>query len=190
MTNPPTLMDRLRVERAVWTVDARIQDLPRRSRISRRRELRQNLLAATAEVGAGQAVRRLGDLRGLAAGYLDAEYGDVSRRPSWTATAVWIAVVDLAMLYLDHVSTAAFRAGVTAATPNASGTFHWTGVRYLISDATFHYSDGNATSDGGAWTPWAFVLMLGGAVIAGRLWRLVPQLRRRRELEDAGAGGR
>jgi hypothetical protein len=185
MTHALTLIDRLRLERTVWTFDARIQDLPRKSRIARRRELRQNLQAAAEEVGARQAIRQLGDLRGLAVGYLTAEYGDASRRPSWTTVAVWIAVVDLGMLFVDHVAAAAFRSGVAAATPHATGTFHWPGVHYLISPATFTFTDGRATSLGGAWTPWVYVLMLGGAVVAGRLWRLLPQLRDRQDLKAA-----
>lgn len=67
MTRSPTLTERLRMERAVWLLDARLQDLPRRSRIGKRRELRQNLLAAAEAIGARRAVDRLGDQRALAA---------------------------------------------------------------------------------------------------------------------------
>jgi hypothetical protein len=190
MTQPPTLTDRLRVERAVWMLDARLQDLPRKSRIARRRELRQNLIAAAEEVGARQAVGQLGEQRALAAGYLAAEYGDLSPRPSWTAAAAWIAVVDIVMLSLDHVAAAAFRAGVAAITPHATGTLHWPGVSYLISNATYTYTNGTATTVGGAWTAWVYVLMLGGAVLAGRLWRLLPRLRRHQDLEAADVSER
>ena len=188
MTQQTTLTDRLRIERSVWMLDARLQDLPRKSRIARRRELRQNLRAAADEVGAREAVSRLGDQRALAAGYLTAEYGELARRPSWTATAAWILAVDIAMTVLDRVTSAAFQAGVAATTPHATGTFHWSGVSYLLSNATFTYIDGHATSVGGAWTPWVYVFLLGGAVLAGRLWRLLPQLRRRQDLETADVG--
>jgi hypothetical protein len=179
MTESLTVLDRARVERAVWTFDARLQDLPRRSRIAKRRELRQNLRAAASVVGARQAVYQLGDLRALAADYLTAEYGDVGRRPSWTAAAIWIAAIDLAMLLVDHVATTAFRAGVTAANAHPTGTFHWRGIKYLISESTLTYARGTVSAIGGAWTVWVYVVMLGGAVVAGRLWRLMPGLRSR-----------
>ena len=188
MTQTPNVADRLRIERAVWTLDARLQDLPRKSRLARRRELRQNLWAAAEEIGARRAVAQLGDQRDLASGYLAAEYGDLSRRPSWTATAIWILSIDLFMLLLDHAASTAFKAGILAATLHPTGTFQWAGVSHLISPATVTYTNGAAASDGGAWTPWVYVLMLGGAVVAGRLWRLLPDLRRSQGLEAADRG--
>jgi len=181
MTVAQNMLDRVRLERAVWSLDARLQDLPRRSRITKRRELRANLRAAAAEVGIRRAVSQLGDLRGLAADYLEAEYGELWRRPSWYAAALALLLVDLFMLTLDHVGRSAFQAAITASTPHATGTFHWHGVPYLMSnDATFTYVDGKSSSVGGAWTPLVYALMLAAAVIAGRLWRLMPALRRRR----------
>ncbi|ONH61339.1 hypothetical protein CcI49_07080 [Frankia sp. CcI49] len=171
-------LDRLRIERAVWTLDARLQDLPRRSRIAKRRELRDNLWAAAEDVGARRAVRQLGDLRVLAAGYLAAEYGELTRRPSWGAAALTILLVEVVMTLLTHVGRVAFDAGITATDPQATGTFRWAGVPYLISDETFTYLDGAHTSVGGAWTPLVYVLMLGGAFVTGRLWRLTIAWRR------------
>jgi len=46
-----TLKDRARIERAVWTLDSYLRNLPRKSRIAKRRELRVNLRAASADVG-------------------------------------------------------------------------------------------------------------------------------------------
>jgi hypothetical protein len=43
-------IDRMRIERLVWALDQRLYDLPYRSRIAHRREVRQNLLAATRDV--------------------------------------------------------------------------------------------------------------------------------------------
>jgi hypothetical protein len=188
MTRSPTLTERLRIERAVWMLDARLQDLPRRSRIGKRRELRQNLMAAAEAIGARGAVDGLGDQRALAAGYLAAEYGERSRRPSWAAAAAWIVAIELGMMVVDHVASTAFRSGVAAAAPHATGAFHWPGVSYLVNDATYTFANGTSTSDGGAWTAWVYVLMLGGAVVAGRLWRLLPQLRRHPKLESADVG--
>jgi hypothetical protein len=56
MTHTVSWTDRLRLERAVWTLDARLQDLPRRSRVAKRRELRNNLSDAAADVGATEAL--------------------------------------------------------------------------------------------------------------------------------------
>jgi hypothetical protein len=192
MPQPQTARDRLRIERAAWMLDARLQDLPRRSRIAKRQELRENLRAAADEVGSRQAVRQLGDLRSLAADYLAAEYGDLARRPSWTATAITLLVVDLVMMALGNVGAAAFRAGVASTGQHATGTFHWHGVPYLISDQRFVYLDGKSTSDGGAWTPLVYAIMLGGAVVAGRLWRLWPTLRKRQVLnaDEQGSLGK
>jgi hypothetical protein len=180
MTHPIGIADRLRIERATWAIDYRLQDLPRRTRIAKRRELRTNLRAAAEDVGARQAVRQLGDLRRLAADYLDAEYGEVARRPSWTAAAIALLVVDAAMLVLSAVVTSVFRAGVVAADPHASGPFHWHGLPYLLSDQTFTFTDGASTTDGGAWTPLVYAVMLAATILAGRLWRLFPALRSRR----------
>jgi hypothetical protein len=172
------VLDRLRIERAAGMLDARLQDLPRRSRISKRRELRVNLRAAAEEVGTRQAVRQLGDLRSLADDYLEAEYGHLVRRPSWTAAAIALVVVDGVMLVLGYVATSAFRAGVASTTSHATGTFHWHGLRYLISDEEFIYLDGRSSSVGGAWTPLVYLLMIAAGITAGRLWRLVPAFRR------------
>ena len=60
MTHDVNLIDRLRIERVVWTLDQRLYDLPRSSRIAKRREVRQNVLAAAHDVGtpAGAAPTR------------------------------------------------------------------------------------------------------------------------------------
>jgi hypothetical protein len=174
-----SVIDRLRIERAVWSVDTRLQDLPRRSRIAKRRELRMNLCAAADEVGAKEAVRQLGDLHDLAVDYLIAEYGDLTRRPSWTAAAIALLVVNATMLLTDHASTSAFRSGLRAAQPQGSGTFHWHGLPWLRSDEVFTVRDGSITSLGGAWTPLVYALMVVAAVGAGRLWRILPAVRRR-----------
>ncbi|CAO5235196.1 hypothetical protein [Frankia sp. AgKG'84/4] len=180
MTSARTLLDRARIERAVWTMDTRLADLPRRSRINKRRELRDNLRLAAADVGAGRAVHQLGDLRTLADDYLAAEYGEHKRRPSWTVAALTILLVEVVMTLLVHVGRSAFHAGITATNPQATGVYRWHGIRYLVSDETFTYTHGAHTSVGGAWTPLVYMIMLGGAVVTGRLWRLNAAWRRQR----------
>jgi hypothetical protein len=68
----------------VWTLDSYLQNLPWRSRVAKRRELRVNLRAASADVGTKEALRRLGNVRTIAADYMVAEYGGPG--PSWLAT--------------------------------------------------------------------------------------------------------
>ncbi|MFC8701111.1 hypothetical protein ACFUIV_02990, partial [Streptomyces anulatus] len=131
-----TLADRLRIERAVWTLDSHLDNLPLRSKRAKRRETRANLHAAAADVGAAEAIRGLGDLRSLAAGYLAAEYGEHGPRPSYTMGAVWLIMVHVIAGLLAVAGKAAFTAGVRAAEPRATGDFHWPGVRYVINEAT------------------------------------------------------
>ncbi|MEO5899920.1 MAG: hypothetical protein ABIR68_07265 [Ilumatobacteraceae bacterium] len=185
MNNAVTWIDRLRIERAVWLLDQRLYDLPRRSRIAKRREVRVNLIAATRDVGASDAVHHLGDSRRLAHEYLAAELGDGPRH-SWVATAVFAGMVPLLFNWLLGEAASAFADGVATARPNVTGTFDWHGIRYLQDTVTYTFVDGRSTSVGGAWTPllWAFWLV--GAVLAGRLWRLLPVVRRRRTAPNAG----
>ena len=68
----------------MWTLDQRLYDLPRASRIATRREVRHNLVEAANNVGGREAILRLGDSRQLAAAYVAAEFGDGPRH-SWLA---------------------------------------------------------------------------------------------------------
>jgi hypothetical protein len=166
--------DRLRIERTVWAFDHRLQDLPRKSRVARRRELRDNLQSATEDVGAAAAVRQLGDRRQLAAGYLAAEYGDWQPRPSWTSAAAGAVLFYLLLTWLLEAGSSAFRSGVLTGQPGATGRFSWSGIPYLLDDVDFTFSNGLSTSVGGAWRPWAYVALVFVTILAGRLWRLLP----------------
>lgn len=93
-------LDRLRIERLVWTLDQQLYDLPRASRIVKRREVRDNLLVAAVDIGTSNAIRRLGGSRRLADQFLTAELGD-GPRYSWVAAAWFAAVVPLLVNYLS-----------------------------------------------------------------------------------------
>ncbi|MFD0039966.1 hypothetical protein ACFVIZ_20310 [Streptomyces anulatus] len=174
------LADRLRIERAVWTLDSHLDNLPLRSKRAKRRETRANLHAAAADVGTAEAIRGLGDLRSLAAGYLAAEYGEHGPRPSYTMGAVWLIMVHVIAGLLAVAGKAAFTAGVRAAEPRATGDFHWPGVRYVINEATITLRDGaTGATAGGSWTPLVYLLSVIAFVVGGQLWRLLPQWRRR-----------
>jgi hypothetical protein len=173
MPHTVTWLDRLRVERLVWSLDQRLYDLPRRTRIAHRREVRANLLAATAEVGAGQALRRLGSARELAAQYVDAEFGEGPRH-SWLAAALFALTVPLVLNFFLSEASHAYQQALTATGTHADGSYTWGGVTWLQSPSTFVLHQGQATHAGGAWTPLTYVLLLGGAVACGRLWRALP----------------
>lgn len=172
-------IDKCRIQRAVWIVDSRIQDLPRRIRVAKRRELRSNLLAATQDVGSVEALRRLGNLRQLAGEYLAAEYGDWGPRPSWVGGFTCFVLFYFGSNMLLDVGASAFRAGIVIDNPYASGTFSWNGIPYLLDNVTFNFVDGVSTSNGGAWTPLTYLGLFVAVIIFGRLWRLLPEWRRR-----------
>ena len=167
----PNLLDRIRIEGLVWSLDQRLYDLPRRSRIAKRREVRANLLEAARDHGTREALRRVGGSQALAREYLGAEFGD---RPhhSWTGAAYFAALVPLFLGFgLTEVSNAYAKA-LTAVHPAASGTYNWSGVSFLQSPLTFTVDNGHVTQTGGAWTPVVYVLWAAGIIVCGRLWRL------------------
>jgi hypothetical protein len=174
MTRTVSWIDRLRIERIVWMLDQRLYDLPRRSRIAKRREVRENLLAAAHDIGTTEALRHLGSGRRLAAEYLSAEFGDGPRH-SWFAAAIFAASTPLLLNWLLGETSGAFGDGIAAADPSATGTFNWTGIQYVQNDATFHLADGHVTSVvGGAWGLLCWTAWIVGTVLVGRLWRALP----------------
>jgi hypothetical protein len=99
---------------------------------------------------------------------------------------VFFAGFPLLLIALLGEAALGFGHGITAADPHATGTFAWDGVSLLESRVTYTFVKGHGTYSGGAMTPLAWVLLVVGTVIAGRLWRVVPTLRRRRALPAAG----
>ena len=186
MATSPSWVDRLRIERVVWTLDQRLYDLPRAARIAHRREVRDNLFEAARDIGGREAIRRLGDSRRLAAEFRTAEFGDGPRH-SWLATALIGGTAVLVMTSWLGEAIHAFGDGVHAGQPNASGLFTWAGIRYFQSAVTYTFTDGQWTSIGGAFTPLTWLLLAALAVGSGRLWRIVPW--RRRRLPDAAQQG-
>ena len=130
----------------------RIYDLPRQSRIAKRREVRANLLTAASDVGTSAALRNLGGSRRLAVEYRDAEYGE-EPRPNWIAAALFLGMSQLVFVSLMSEATFAFRDGIKAVDPNVTGTFAWEGIRYLQDNVTVTFVNGEARIFGGAWTP-------------------------------------
>jgi hypothetical protein len=120
----------------------------------------------------------LGRPRRLATEYLSAEYGD-DPRPSWWYATIFFLTGQLVLQSLFTESITAFRDGILAADPTATGTFRWTGIAWLQDDVTYTFVDGRSDWVGGAWTPLAWVIYIGGTIVVGRLWRAIPQWRRR-----------
>ena len=179
MTHTVTWIDRLRIERVVWALDQRLYDLPRKSRIAKRREVRENLRTAAADIGTTNALRNIGNSRQLAVEYRDAEFGN-QPRPSWLAAAIFLLTGQLIFTSLLSEAAMAFGEGITAADPHATGTFTWAGIHYVQSSVTYTYANGQGDSVGGAWTPLAWALWLIATVLVGRLWRVIPVWRSRR----------
>jgi hypothetical protein len=181
MSQSVGLIDRLRIERLVWMLDQQTYDLPRRTRLATRREVRANLRLAAADVGTTEALRRIGGSRRLAEQYLTAEFGDTPRH-TWVGAAYGAALMPLLLNFFLSEAASSFQHGVTAADPHATGTFVWAGVSWLQSAMTFTFSGGVADSRGGAWTPLTYVLWALVTIGAGRLWRLRRPRGRRSEL--------
>ncbi len=169
-------VDRLRIERLVWSLDQQLYDLPRAQRITIRRDVRANLQEAAHDVGATEALRRVGGSRRLAEQYLVAEFGDRPRH-SWVGAAYAAALTPLLLNFVLSEAANAFRSGVLAADPHVTGTFAWPGVSWLQSAMTYTFTNGTADTRGGAWTPLSYLLWLIITVGWGRLWRLRPRRR-------------
>jgi hypothetical protein len=181
MTQQLSRFDKLRIERVVWGLDQSIYDLPYRRRIAIRREVRDNLRTAAADVGAKQAVRNIGSIGELATGYLDAQFGS-RPRPSWVAAAVFVFTTLLVLQAVLTDAALGFRDGVLAADPTFAGTRHWDGIELLQTDVTVRFADHSATVSGGALSPWAWLLLVVGGIAVGRLWRAFPRRAAKTEL--------
>ena len=179
MPHKLTLFDRIRIERLVWALDQRLYALPRSSRIAKRREVRANLLEASADHGAREALRRIGRSGDLARDYLGAEFGD-RPHPSWTAAAYFAGLVPLLLNFALSEAANAYAQALTDA-HTTSGSFTYGGVSFLQSPLTFTVGQDGVTHSGGAWTPIVYVLWLVGAIACGRLWRALPTPRRRQQ---------
>ena len=175
MAHPLSRLDRLRVERTIWTMDTLVGDLPARRRREIRAELRGNVYASAAEHGMPAALRRLGNLRRLAADYLDAEF-TTGPRPRWAKGLAWALVAELILLVSAVSGATAFTTGVETTDP-AAGTYTWAplggGVRYEhLVDATGFAGFNVEISGTGLLT---LVLIVGAAFfVGGRMWRAMP----------------
>jgi len=172
-----TWMDRMRIERAVWSLNSYLRNLPRKSRIAKRRELRVNLRAASADVGANEALRRLGNVHAMAVEFLATEYGGPA--PSWIVATYVLFIAYYFMVWIVNARIDAFKVGAIAANPHLTGTFHLTGVAYVLRNDTFIFTNGRVTEIGGTLLPIVNLYIFALVVLVGRLWRAIPAVRQR-----------
>lgn len=173
MSKRLSLAEWLRVERAVWTLDAYVQGLPSRARRAIRRELRTNLRASAAEVGAQTAIRNLGGLRRLAIGYLEAEYGEGRPRPRLLKGIAWGAVASLVILVALIVGYESFLAGLEASTPDP-GTYRWEVARVFGVSGEVTVDDSGFAEFRLAVSYPYFLYPIVVGLIGARIWRLWP----------------
>ena len=172
----PSLFDRLRIERAAWSLDQRLYDLPRKTRIAHRRELRANVLAAAEDLGTSVALRDVGDVATLAKDYREAAFG-TGPRHSWTAAGLFLFTATIVLTSMLFDASEGFGAGVLAGNPSASGTYRWGGIPYLQNEVVYTVGRGDYRFIGGAFTPLTWLLLAAGTIAVGRLWRALPRQR-------------
>lgn len=174
MAHELNLLDRIRIERVVWTLDQRLYDLPRKVRIAHRRDLRDNLTEAAGLVGTSAALRDLGDAGTLAAAYREAQLG-AAPRPAWTAAALFVMTTTLVLTSVLFDAAQAFGDGILAGNAQAEGTYEWSGIAFLQDDVTYTVADGAHTFVGGSFSPLTWVLLALGFLLVGRAWRALPR---------------
>jgi len=178
MTSSLTRIERLRIEWTVWAFDYLLINMPHRLRVAKRREMRADLHAAAADVGTAEALRRLGSLRRLAAGYLDAQYGEQGPRPTFWRGITWMVLLLPIMFAIEDLGKWSFLDGVRAI-PHATGVFHYTRLEFLGLDFTYTFADGRTIAPGWSQNVTAVELayMLAAFLIGARTWRLLASWR-------------
>ncbi len=179
MNRPMTLVDRLRIERVLWTVDILIYDIRTARRRTIRRELRANLRAAARDQGVGAAIRQLGPLRQLARGYVDAQYGEGALQPRWLSGAWWLFVCALVIEGLILASFSSYIAGVSAGNPGANGIYVWNQLAGIgLGTYKVWFVHGQVHSfEGTLFIGAPLIYMAAAYIIGGRLWRVVTRRR-------------
>lgn len=162
-----TIVDRARIELAVASYDAWLEaaGATGRRRKDLRRELRANLVDAAGEVGAKEAVRRLGSTRAMAAEAMPVSV----RRPRWSWGLLVAVLVASPVVILELVSALAWVDGVLAADPASPVT----GSVTLLPGSWVSYAP---LAGGGfevGWHPgWlALLVAVVAFVLAARPWR-------------------
>lgn len=109
----------------------------------------------------------------LADAYLEAQLG-AGPRPAWTAGALFVMTAAFVLTSVLFDAAKAFGDGILAGNPEASGTYHWSGIAHLQTDVTYMVIDGDHIFVGGSFSPLTWVLLALGFVLVGRVWRALP----------------
>ena len=163
-----TVLDRIRVERAVLTYDfwLDLRGTPGRRRRDLRRELRANLRDAAARTGGRSAVAGLGSTRQMAA---DTQAEDPTR-PRWTAGAHAALLALMLTLTGALIAATAWADGVLSADPSRPVR----GSVTFLPGSSMEYAplgDGFALSYSTGWAPVVIGLVV--FVVVARPWRAV-----------------
>jgi hypothetical protein len=127
--------DRMRIEVAVLRLDQSLNArVPRTKRRQIREELRSNLTEAAKEVGAGEAIRQLGDLGALAKSYVELYRGRWDVRAGWWAMFITYIVLQVLSLVISF----AFSAGVMAGGGHAASYALWSWFGPFSGSASSH----------------------------------------------------
>ena len=124
-------------------------------------------------------MRRLGSLRALARGYLDAEFGADGPRPTWLKGVFWVLLGEILLLGFTFVAMAGFVEGVRAADPHASGTYSWHLLPPLISIEDVTFEEGRARAFGFTFNVLVVLALPIAFALGARAWRWLPRWRRR-----------
>jgi hypothetical protein len=118
-------------------------------------------------------VRRLGGLRRLSGGYLDAELGEGRPRPSWLRGLLWALAVEAVLLAATFAGNQAFMDGVRTGDPGATGTYVWRALAPLVPGETVTLHDGVVRSLGFTfWAPGVLLVRAAAFALGARVWRL------------------
>ncbi|TDE97628.1 hypothetical protein EXU48_05495 [Occultella glacieicola] len=170
-TTTLSLADRWRRFTYVQTVELFLDAMPRRRRRAVLAELRENIDAATADVGLPTALADLGRPSDLAARYLESEPPD---RPTWHIGALAASIVFAAWLLGTVVYTFGMLDALLALSPATSvaeGSFFGVGIRAEAGPEVLA-----AEFRGVSWPAVVAMVVIFG--LFSRLWRVLPGARR------------
>jgi hypothetical protein len=165
-----TIVDRVRVENAVQTFDfwLELRGVSWRRRRELRRELRDNLAQAGAEVGVTAALFGIGSPKQLAYDSAPAE----PARPRWSLGALWgvltFSMLGLGVLYTSATVLQSVRAAGVVGTDVHTSVLPWFGVDFLA-----RVDQGGGISAGASGSGWYALVPVGVFLLASQPWRLL-----------------
>ncbi len=178
MARDLSLLDRLRIERTVWSLDQQLYDLPAG---------RGSPTDVTSGTTCERPRRTSGPPRPSAASVRVSAWRPTTSTPSsaprrgrrggpqGSSCSPASCCSPLCSTKPPLRSLTAF----VAANPGATGSYRWSGIDFLQSPVDYRFADGSYSFTGGAWTPVAWAVWIVATILVGRLWRALPFWRRR-----------